>query len=131
MNARIRKSFVYNDLNVGLVGAPVGLTYDYEHIGADTSSLDAIVSGKHSFTAKLAAAKNPMIIVGSGVNDLPDSEYVFSAVSKIDGQHKHNRTERLQRASACKYLFPELHDHIVVHGLPCSHFFVCFCLFLF
>ncbi|KAG0040156.1 NADH dehydrogenase (ubiquinone) 78K chain precursor, 5-prime end [Podila clonocystis] len=88
MNARIRKSFVYNGLNVGLVGAPVDLTYDYEHIGVDTSSLESIINGKHAFSAQLAAAKNPMIIIGSGVNDLPDSEYVFSAVSKIVGQHK-------------------------------------------
>ncbi|KAF9990394.1 hypothetical protein BGZ75_002175 [Mortierella antarctica] len=88
MNARIRKSFVYSGLNVGLIGAPVDLTYDYDHIGSDTSSLEAIVSSKHAFSAQLAAAKNPMIIVGSGVNDLPDSEYVFSAVSKIVNQHK-------------------------------------------
>ena len=88
MNARIRKSFVYNGLNVGLVGAPVPLTYDYEHIGADTGSLEALISGKHAFSAQLASAKNPMIIIGSGVNDLPDSEYVFSAVSKIVDQHK-------------------------------------------
>ncbi|KAG0217775.1 NADH dehydrogenase (ubiquinone) 78K chain precursor, 5-prime end [Mortierella sp. NVP41] len=88
MNARIRKSFVYSGLNVALVGAPVDLTYDYEHIGADTSSLEALVSGKHAFSAQLAAAKNPMIIVGSGVNDLPDSEYVFSSVSKIVNQHR-------------------------------------------
>ncbi|KAF9327265.1 hypothetical protein BG006_009395 [Podila minutissima] len=88
LNARIRKSFVYNGLNIGLIGAPVDLTYDYEHIGADTSSLEAIVSGKHSFATQLAQAKNPMIIVGSGVIDLPDSEYVFSAVSKIVAQHK-------------------------------------------
>ncbi|KAK3814178.1 MAG: G subunit of NADH dehydrogenase [Benniella sp.] len=88
MNARIRKSFVYNGLNVGLVGVPADLTYDYDHIGADTSSLEAVVSGSHPFAAQLAAAKNPMIIVGSGVTDLPDSEYVFSAVSKIVEQHK-------------------------------------------
>ncbi|KAF9439356.1 NADH dehydrogenase (ubiquinone) 78K chain precursor, 5-prime end [Entomortierella beljakovae] len=70
MNARIRKSFVYNGLNVGLVGAP------------------ALVSGKHPFSKQLATAKNPMIVIGSGVTDLPDSEYVFSAVSKIVNQNK-------------------------------------------
>lgn len=70
------------------MGAPVDLTYDYEHIRASTSSIGAIVSGKHSFAAKLAAAKNLMIIVGSGISDLPDSKYVFSAVFKIIGQHK-------------------------------------------
>ncbi|KAI9237086.1 MAG: Molybdopterin oxidoreductase-domain-containing protein [Podila humilis] len=42
MNVRILKSFVYSDLNVGLVGAPVDLAYNYEHIGANTSSIDAI-----------------------------------------------------------------------------------------
>ncbi|KAF9369221.1 hypothetical protein CPC16_004675 [Podila verticillata] len=84
MNVRILKSFVYSDLNVGLVGAPVDLAYNYEHIGANTSSIDAI----YSFAAKLAAAKNPTIIVSSGISDLPDSKYVVSAVSRIIGQHK-------------------------------------------
>ncbi|KAG0022722.1 hypothetical protein BGZ81_008387 [Podila clonocystis] len=59
MNPRIRKSFVYNDLNW------------------------------QAFLCYPACrAKNPMIIVGSGVNDLPDSEYVFSAVFKIIEHHK-------------------------------------------
>ncbi|KAG0264033.1 NADH dehydrogenase (ubiquinone) 78K chain precursor, 5-prime end [Actinomortierella ambigua] len=88
LNARIRKAFVYNGLNVGLVGNAVDLTYDFEHIGADTSSLQDIVSGKHAFSKTLAEAKNPMIIVGSGVTDLADAEYVYSAVSDIVGQHK-------------------------------------------
>jgi NADH dehydrogenase (ubiquinone) Fe-S protein 1 len=112
MNARIRKAFVYNGLNVGLVGAPVDLTYDYEHIGADTASLEALVSGKHAFSEQLAAAKNPMIIIGSGVNDLPDSEYVFSSVSKIVNQHKDkffqenwNGYNVLQRVSSPAFFF--------------------------
>ncbi|KAG0243520.1 NADH dehydrogenase (ubiquinone) 78K chain precursor, 5-prime end [Actinomortierella wolfii] len=88
MNARIRKSFVYNGLNIGLVGNAVDLTYDYDHIGSDTSSLQSIVSGKHEFAKTLAEAKNPMIIVGSGVSDLPDADYVYSTVADIVAQHK-------------------------------------------
>ncbi|KAG0030979.1 hypothetical protein BGZ82_007179 [Podila clonocystis] len=87
MNPRIRKSFA-NGLNVGLVGAPVDLSYGFAYIGADTSSLEAIVSSKHSFAAQLAEAKNPVIIVSSGAKDLPGNKYVFSAVSNIIDRHK-------------------------------------------
>ncbi|KFH71560.1 hypothetical protein MVEG_01858 [Podila verticillata NRRL 6337] len=59
MNVRILKSFVYSDLNVGLVGAPVDLAYSYEHIGANTSSIDAIVSGQVFLCRKTCSRQEP------------------------------------------------------------------------
>ena len=40
LNARIRKRWRSGQLKVGLIGAKADLTYDYDHIGAGTDSLD-------------------------------------------------------------------------------------------
>ena len=54
LNARIRKAVSKNDLRVGLIGSPVNLTYDYEHIGNTTKNLIDILEGKHPFCARIA-----------------------------------------------------------------------------
>lgn len=67
VNARIRKAWMHNDLQVGLVGTKVDLTYSYEHLGDTTSTLKDIVSGNHAFSKVLANAERPMILVGNTV----------------------------------------------------------------
>lgn len=42
-------SWINNDLNVAMVGVPVDLTYDYDHLGDSTQLLQDIASGKHPF----------------------------------------------------------------------------------
>lgn len=59
-NARIRKAWLWNDLQVGVVGEPVDLTYDYEHLGSSPSDLSDL--GK--FEDVLKSAERPMIVVG-------------------------------------------------------------------
>lgn len=58
-NARIRKGWLWNDLKVGVIGAPVDLTYSYEHFGAGAESI-----GSAEVRAFLAGAKRPMIVIG-------------------------------------------------------------------
>ena len=65
-NARIRKAWLWNDLEVFLVGDAVDLTYDYTHLGADPSAIAKI--------AKQKGFKKPMVVVGE------------SALSREDGQ---------------------------------------------
>ncbi|VDM26841.1 unnamed protein product [Toxocara canis] len=48
-NARIRKSFIHNDLEVGLIGADVDLTYDYTYLGESGKALDGLIAGKGDF----------------------------------------------------------------------------------
>ena len=59
-NARIRKAWLWNELKVGLVGEPVDLTYDYEHLGSAPSDLNDL----GAFKDVLKDAKRPMIVVG-------------------------------------------------------------------
>merc|ERR1719510_630560 len=64
-NARLRKCWIHNELNVGVVGPKVDLTYDYDHLGDTTEALKQLAEGTHPLSARLAAAKAPVVIVGS------------------------------------------------------------------
>ncbi|XP_058665886.1 NADH-ubiquinone oxidoreductase 75 kDa subunit, mitochondrial [Ammospiza caudacuta] len=82
-NARIRKSWLHNDLQVALVGSPVDLTYRYEHLGESPQILQEIASGKHSFSKVLDNAKKPMVVVGSTALQRSDGAAILAAVSAI------------------------------------------------
>uniref|UniRef100_A0A3B3XVB5 NADH-ubiquinone oxidoreductase 75 kDa subunit, mitochondrial n=1 Tax=Poecilia mexicana TaxID=48701 RepID=A0A3B3XVB5_9TELE len=49
-NARIRKSWLHNELRVALVGHQVDLTYTYEHLGEKSSVLKELANGTHPFS---------------------------------------------------------------------------------
>ncbi|XP_030097664.1 LOW QUALITY PROTEIN: NADH-ubiquinone oxidoreductase 75 kDa subunit, mitochondrial [Serinus canaria] len=82
-NARIRKSWLHNDLQVALVGTPVDLTYRYEHLGESPQILQEIASGKHAFSKVLDNAKKPMVVVGSAALQRSDGAAILAAVSSI------------------------------------------------
>lgn len=82
-NARIRKSWIHNDLKVAVVGPKLDLTYEYEHIGDNPSLLNDLSSGKHPFAKVLGSAKRPMIIVGSAALQRGDCAAIHSHVSNL------------------------------------------------
>jgi len=83
VNARIRKRWLQGPVAIGLVGAPVDLTYDYEHLGAGPKTLKEIADGSHAFAKVLKEAKRPMLIVGSGALAREDGAAVLSAARGI------------------------------------------------
>ncbi|KAI8063496.1 G subunit of NADH dehydrogenase [Gongronella butleri] len=87
LNTRLRKAYLHNGQQFGLIGQQNDLTYDYEHIGTDAKAIDALLSGSHPFAQRLADAKKPMIIVGSGVvENSTDGEYILSKVSELSSK---------------------------------------------
>ncbi|VDM64352.1 unnamed protein product [Angiostrongylus costaricensis] len=66
LNARIRKTYLYTDIEVAVIGGQSDLTYDYEYLGNNAKALDDLLLGKSPF-AKFLSAKYPMIILGSAV----------------------------------------------------------------
>ncbi|XP_063286148.1 NADH-ubiquinone oxidoreductase 75 kDa subunit, mitochondrial [Pelobates fuscus] len=82
-NARIRKSWLQNDLQVAVVGSAVDLTYTYDHLGESPQILKEIASGKHPFSKVLAQAKKPMVVVGSNALQRKDGAAIHAAVSAI------------------------------------------------
>lgn len=65
LNARLRKHYLYSEVEVGAIGNPGDLTYNYTLLGESASALDAVLAGKGDFAQKLHSARRPLIIVGS------------------------------------------------------------------
>ncbi|OWK12679.1 NDUFS1 [Cervus elaphus hippelaphus] len=82
-NARIRKSWLHNDLKVALIGSPVDLTYRYDHLGDSPKILQDIASGSHPFSQVLQEAKKPMVVLGSSALQRNDGAAILAAVSNI------------------------------------------------
>ncbi|WP_151718010.1 NADH-quinone oxidoreductase subunit NuoG [Gemmobacter serpentinus] len=60
LNARIRKAWA-RGAQVALIGQPVDLTYDYDHLGADRAALTKLVAG-----AEAQEGKPALVIIGQG-----------------------------------------------------------------
>uniref|UniRef100_A0A3Q1FM77 NADH-ubiquinone oxidoreductase 75 kDa subunit, mitochondrial n=1 Tax=Acanthochromis polyacanthus TaxID=80966 RepID=A0A3Q1FM77_9TELE len=82
-NARIRKSWLHNDLQVALVGKEVDLSYTYDHLGESAKILQEIASGTHPFSQVLAKAKHPVVVAGSSCLQREDGAAIMAAVSTI------------------------------------------------
>lgn len=83
VNARIRKRWLQGPVSIGLIGAPVDLTYDVEHLGAGPKTLAEVADGSHAFAKVLKDAKRPMLIVGMGALARDDGAAVLAAARKI------------------------------------------------
>ncbi|XP_031707469.1 NADH-ubiquinone oxidoreductase 75 kDa subunit, mitochondrial-like [Anarrhichthys ocellatus] len=82
-NARIRKSWLHNELRVAMVGHNVDLSFSYDHLGEETSVLKELADGTHPFCQVLSAAKRPVVVVGSGALQREDGAAILSTVSTI------------------------------------------------
>ncbi|KCV67801.1 NADH dehydrogenase (quinone), G subunit [Fonticula alba] len=83
LQSRLRKAFIHRNQQIGLVGAPVKLTVEYDHIGASPTDLYALANKTHPFAETLAKAERPMIIVGADVASRPDGADIMAAVASI------------------------------------------------
>jgi NADH-quinone oxidoreductase subunit G len=87
INARIRKAYLRsnltNPLEIAMIGPAHDLTYPYEHLDDNAKMIRTILEGKHPFTAKLKAAKRPMLILGQGAMNRRDSFEILTLCQKI------------------------------------------------
>lgn len=88
VNARLRKAFLRLGQDLGLVGEPGDLTYDYAHVGTDANALNEALTGTSEFAQKFQGAKKPMIIVGSAVLENPDGKHILSGLAKHIKNHQ-------------------------------------------
>ena len=79
LNSRIRKAWA-RGAQIGLVGEPVDLTYDYAHIGSDRAALESLSSREISQETK---DKPTMVIVGQGAIREADGEAVLANAMKL------------------------------------------------
>ncbi|CEI97855.1 Putative NADH dehydrogenase (Quinone), G subunit [Rhizopus microsporus] len=101
LNTRFRKAFLHKEQDLGLIGQPDNLNYEYVHVGESSKDIEKILDGSHPFAKRLAEAKKPMIVVGSSViENAKDSEYLLSkAFARTDALKRHLRMEESCRMS--------------------------------
>ncbi|WP_116131394.1 NADH-quinone oxidoreductase subunit NuoG [Tropicimonas sp. IMCC34043] len=78
LNARIRKAWIAG-ANIGLVGQPVDLTYDYTHLGTDRAALEKLAGMDHSDKHGDAG----LIILGQGALNEADGAAVLATVLRM------------------------------------------------
>lgn len=83
VNTRIRKAYLHRDLDVGLIGEKVDLTYEYDHVGTDAKAVQDLLSGKGAFAKKFKQAKKPMIVVGSAVAEHADGKAILGNLAEL------------------------------------------------
>ena len=88
VNTRIRKTWIEGGLEVGLIGEACDLTYDYDHIGTSPADLDSFAKSSKGFAKILKSAKNPMILIGSGVFTRSDANSVLNACGQLAKKFK-------------------------------------------
>jgi len=65
INARVRKRWITGELEVGMIGDAVDLTYDYHHAGISAADLAKFSKARKGFAPIFKKAENPMVIVGA------------------------------------------------------------------
>lgn len=76
INVRLRKRYLEGNFDVAVIGSPVDLTFDVQHLGTSLSTLAQLAEGKHPFCKILAQAEKPVIIFGG---DLLNSDEANTA----------------------------------------------------
>jgi NADH-quinone oxidoreductase subunit G len=77
-NARIRKSWLWGELKVAVIGEAVDLTYPYEHLGTGADALSSDAAAKF-----LSGAKKPMVVVGEAAACRADGVAILAAARKL------------------------------------------------
>jgi len=83
LNARIRKSYVKNKLEIYSVGNPGELTYPYKIIDSNTESIRNIVSGDNEISKKIKNSKKPIVIIGESAIKNSSGQYIFESLKNF------------------------------------------------
>ena len=77
LNARIRKSYLNNNLQIFSYGNVGDLTYPYKILPNNTSDIIALANGESEISKKIISAKKPIIIIGQSFFKLKSSQILF------------------------------------------------------
>jgi len=83
LNARIRKAYINNNCQIGLIGPALDLNYSYEIISNSLGGLNEILDKKSKFSKVLFNAKNPIIIIGTSAINTSEGSSVLKTCAEI------------------------------------------------
>ncbi|WP_375359792.1 NADH-quinone oxidoreductase subunit NuoG [Candidatus Tisiphia endosymbiont of Nemotelus uliginosus] len=88
LNARIGVLQREGKLKVARIGNIIDQTYLINELGASPKVIKAIISGEHQFSKELAAARNPVIIIGDGVYSRDDGYAILALIHQMVDKYK-------------------------------------------
>ena len=83
INVRLRKRYLEGNFDIAVVGSPVDLTFEVNHLGTSLSTLAQIAEGKHPFSRTLAQAEKPVIIIGGDLLNSDEAEVASNLLAYI------------------------------------------------
>ncbi len=83
VNARIRKAYLKNKMNIYSIGDPGDLTYPYKIIGTNTSDIKDIISRLSKISNELKKSKKPIIIIGESALSSKSGQYIFEELKRF------------------------------------------------
>ena len=83
LNARLRKAYLKNKMDIYSIGDPGDLTYPYKHIGNSTINIKEIAEGSHKISEKIKKSKKPLVIIGESALYGKVGEYVFETTKNF------------------------------------------------
>ena len=93
VNARLRKAFVKNRLNIYSIGDPGDLTYDYIKLGDDIKIFENFINNKSDFYQTFIKSKKPVVIIGESVLESKNGKYIFQNTKKFLADNNFIRKE--------------------------------------
>ncbi|MGH7039354.1 MAG: NADH-quinone oxidoreductase subunit NuoG [Stellaceae bacterium] len=83
VNARLRKRYLRGGFAAAAIGPAFESSFPIEGLGTGGDVLGAIAAGDHPWAARLAKARNAMIVLGTGALARPDGAQVLGAARRI------------------------------------------------
>ena len=91
LNARIRKTFLENNCQIGVIGPKVNQTYRYNHLSDSLNYLNKLSDGNTDFNKVLNNAKNPLIIIGTSAINTADGKKILETSAAIAKKIQKNK----------------------------------------
>ena len=91
LNARIRKTFLENNCQIGVIGPKVNQTYRYNHLSDSLNYLNELSDGNTDFNKILNNAKNPLIIIGTSAINTADGKKILETSAALAKKIQKNK----------------------------------------
>ena len=91
LNARIRKTFLENNCQIGVIGPKVNQTYRYNHLSDSLNYLNKLSDGNTDFNKVLNKAKNPLIIIGTSAINTADGKKILETSAALAKKIQKNK----------------------------------------
>ena len=83
LNARIRKAYLQNKLNIVSLNNVGDLTYPYQSLDGKTQTIKDITLNNHELSKSIIDAKKPMIIFGESFLKTKSAEHLFKSFKQF------------------------------------------------